>query len=133
MPYFSVIVPVYNRRDEVEDLLRSLTQQTDKDFEIILVEDGSTERCEDIALSYADRLDLRYFYKANEAAPSPATTAWSTPRGSISCFLTAIVSSRPTISRRWATSWPTTMCHALAVPMRPATILLTCRRLFPSR
>ncbi len=49
MPYFSVIVPVYNRRDEVEDLLRSLTRQTDKDFEIILVEDGSTERCEDIA------------------------------------------------------------------------------------
>ena len=50
MPYFSVIVPVYNRRDEVEDLLKSLTLQTDKDFEIILVEDGSTEPCEDIAL-----------------------------------------------------------------------------------
>ena len=66
MAYFSVIVPVYNRRDEVEDLLRSLTQQTDKDFEIILVEDGSTERCEDIALRYAKKLDLRYFYKANE-------------------------------------------------------------------
>lgn len=66
MPYFSVIVPVYNRRDEVEDLLRSLTKQTDKDFEIILVEDGSTERCEDIALRYSSELDLRYFYKANE-------------------------------------------------------------------
>ncbi len=66
MPYFSVIVPVYNRRDEVEDLLRSLTRQTDKDFEIILVEDGSTERCEDIALRYSRELDLRYFYKANE-------------------------------------------------------------------
>ena len=47
MPYFSVIVPVYNRRDEVEDLLMSLTRQTDKDFEIILVQDGSTERCEE--------------------------------------------------------------------------------------
>ena len=66
MPYFSVIVPVYNRRDEVEDLLRSLTRQTDKDFEIILVEDGSTERCEDIALRYSSELDLRYFYKTNE-------------------------------------------------------------------
>ena len=66
MPYFSVIVPVYNRRDEVEDLLKSLTQQTDKDFEIILVEDGSTEPCQDIALRYASELDLRYFYKANE-------------------------------------------------------------------
>ena len=66
MPYFSVIVPVYNRRDEVEDLLKSLTLQTDKDFEIILVEDGSTEPCEDIALRYASELDLRYFYKSNE-------------------------------------------------------------------
>jgi glycosyltransferase involved in cell wall biosynthesis len=66
MPYFSVIVPVYNRRDEVEDLLRSLTRQTDKNFDIILVEDGSTERCEDIALRYSSELDLRYFYKANE-------------------------------------------------------------------
>ena len=66
MPYFSVIVPVYNRRDEVEDLLRSLTRQTDKDFEIILVEDGSTEPCQDIALRYASQLDLRYFYKSNE-------------------------------------------------------------------
>ena len=43
MPFFSVIVPVYNRRDEVEDLLRSLSQQTDKNFEIILVEDGRIE------------------------------------------------------------------------------------------
>ena len=66
MPFFSVIVPVYNRRDEVEDLLRSLSQQTDKNFEIILVEDGSTEPCQDIALRYSQELDLRYFYKSNE-------------------------------------------------------------------
>jgi len=66
MPYFSVIVPVYNRRDEVKDLLESLTQQTDKDFEIILVEDGSTWPCQDIAAQYAQELDLRYFYKSNE-------------------------------------------------------------------
>lgn len=66
MPYFSVIVPVYNRRDEVDDLLASLARQTDKDFEVILVEDGSTERCDDIALRYDRDLDLRYFWKPNE-------------------------------------------------------------------
>ena len=48
MPYFSVIVPVYNRIDEVSDLLESLSRQTNRDFEIILVEDGSTEPCKHI-------------------------------------------------------------------------------------
>ena len=66
MPYFSVIIPVYNRPAEVEDLLRSLSEQTCKDFEVYLVEDGSTLRCEDIAARYQDRLDLHYHYKENE-------------------------------------------------------------------
>ena len=66
MPYFSVIVPVYNRIDEVHDLLESLTHQTNKDFEVILVEDGSTEPCETEAKRYADIIDVKYFYKSNE-------------------------------------------------------------------
>ena len=45
MPYFSVIVPVYNRVDEVHDLLESLSAQTLKDFEVVIVEDGSTVPC----------------------------------------------------------------------------------------
>ena len=66
MPYFSVIIPVYNRPAEVEDLLRSLKEQTCKDFEVYLVEDGSTVRCEDVAQRYNDSLDLHYHYKDNE-------------------------------------------------------------------
>ena len=66
MPYFSVIIPVYNRPAEVEDLLRSLSEQMCKDFEVYLVEDGSTLRCEDIAARYQDKLDLHYHYKDNE-------------------------------------------------------------------
>ena len=66
MPYFSVIVPVYNRIDEVNDLLESLTHQSCKDFEVILVEDGSTEPCKDTAEQYSDRIDVKYFYKSNE-------------------------------------------------------------------
>ena len=55
-PYFSVIVPVYNRRGEVRDLLESLSKQTDRDFEVMLVEEGSTERCDDIAQACQRRL-----------------------------------------------------------------------------
>lgn len=39
-PYFSIIIPVYNRPDEVRELLESLVGQTCKDFELLLVEDG---------------------------------------------------------------------------------------------
>ena len=66
MAYFSVIVPVYNRRDEVRDLLASLAGQTKKDFEVIIVEDGSTDPCGDIVEEYADRLDASYYFKGNE-------------------------------------------------------------------
>ena len=66
MPYFSVIIPVYNRPAEVEDLLQSLADQTCQDFEVYLVEDGSTVRCDDVAARYNDRLDLHYHYKDNE-------------------------------------------------------------------
>ena len=64
-PYFSIIIPVYNRPDEVRELLESLVGQTCKDFELLLVEDGSTRRCDEVAGEYSDRLTIRYFYKEN--------------------------------------------------------------------
>lgn len=63
---FSIIVPVYNRPGEINDLLSSLASQTDKGFEAIIVEDGSTIRCEDQCLEYKDAANVRYFYKDNE-------------------------------------------------------------------
>lgn len=66
MPRFSVIVPVYNRIDEVDDLLRSLSEQTTHDFEVIIVEDGSTEPCEETVSRYMDKINVRYFFKPNE-------------------------------------------------------------------
>ncbi|MDE5827458.1 MAG: glycosyltransferase [Duncaniella sp.] len=64
-PRFSVIVPVYNRIDEVRDLLESLSRQTLKNFEVVIVEDGSTEPCADAVKEFGD-VDARYFYKENE-------------------------------------------------------------------
>ena len=62
---YSIIVPVYNRPDEVGELLRSLTQQTLRDFEVIIVEDGSATTCEEVCRQYNDQLDLHYYYKEN--------------------------------------------------------------------
>ncbi len=70
---FSIIVPVYNRPDEVADLLESLEAQTDKGFETVIVEDGSTVPClragenPDGSLPEGhDALRLKYFRKDNE-------------------------------------------------------------------
>lgn len=64
---FSVIIPVYNREDEVLELLDSLKSQTVRNFEVIIVEDGSTLPCKKIVEeAAADGLDVKYFYKDNE-------------------------------------------------------------------
>jgi glycosyltransferase involved in cell wall biosynthesis len=70
-PKYSIIIPVYNRPNEVKDLLESLLIQTRKDFEIIVVEDGSAVTSEAVVLAFASKLPLRYFYKSN-SGPGPA-------------------------------------------------------------
>lgn len=62
---YSIIVPVFNRPDEVDELLSSLLNQTFTDFEVIIVEDGSQKPCDEVCNKYADRLDLHYFMKPN--------------------------------------------------------------------
>ena len=62
---YSIIVPVFNRPDEVDELLESLSNQTLKDFEVIIVEDGSTRNCKDVCDKYADILALHYYAKEN--------------------------------------------------------------------
>lgn len=63
--FFSVVIPVYNRPREVEELLESLTQQTYKNFETLIIEDGSDEDCKEVIKKYKERLNIRYFYKDN--------------------------------------------------------------------
>lgn len=69
-PKYSIVIPVYNRPAEVGDLLESLLTQTRKDFEIILVEDGSSITSEEIVNAYSQRLPIRYYYKSN-SGPGP--------------------------------------------------------------
>lgn len=70
-PRYSVIIPVYNRPQEVEELLFSLTRQTYTNFEVVLVEDGSTFTSEAIFEKYSSLLQLQYFFKPN-SGPGPS-------------------------------------------------------------
>ena len=62
---YSIIVPVFNRPDEVDELLQSLVGQTLKDFEVVIVEDGSEKPCKDVCDKYAGKIDVKYFMKKN--------------------------------------------------------------------
>jgi len=67
---YSVITPVYNRPEEVRELLESLSKQTVataafKNFEVIIIEDGSTLKCDEVCESFQEKLDLKYFFKPN--------------------------------------------------------------------
>jgi glycosyltransferase involved in cell wall biosynthesis len=79
---FSLIIPVYNRPDEVDELLDSLSQSTYKEiFEIVLIEDGSSIRCQDIAQKYGDKLDISYYYKENSGPGDSRNFGMSKARG----------------------------------------------------
>ena len=62
---YSFVIPVYNRPDEVDELLQSLTTQTNKDFEVIVVEDGSSITCKEVVDKYKSSLDIKYYQKPN--------------------------------------------------------------------
>lgn len=64
--YYSFVIPVYNRPDEIKELLESMTRQTyKKSFEVVIVEDGSSVDCQDIVAEYNSRLSISYFFKEN--------------------------------------------------------------------
>lgn len=62
---YSIIIPVFNRPCEVDELLGSLATQAERDFEVIVVDDGSTLSCEDVCRKYATVMDVKYFMKPN--------------------------------------------------------------------
>ena len=64
--FFSIIIPLYNRPQEIKELLETLTLQTYKQFEVLVIEDGSVNDAAEIVKGFADQLDIKYFVKANE-------------------------------------------------------------------
>lgn len=64
--FFSIIIPVYNRPDEIQELLESLAnQQYKNEFEIVIIEDGSTIPCQNVVHQFEDKLNIAYYLKYN--------------------------------------------------------------------
>lgn len=68
---YSIIVAVFNRPDELGELLESLTHQTYRDFEVVIVEDGSSIPSKEVCDHYASQLSISYYFKPN-SGPGPS-------------------------------------------------------------
>ncbi|MEG1585583.1 MAG: glycosyltransferase [Bacteroidales bacterium] len=86
MPYFSIIIPVYNRPEEMKELLDSLAAQSYKDFEIVVIEDGSTRKCDSLLNSYRSRMEITYFFKPNTGQSDSRTIGMTKATGSYFLF-----------------------------------------------
>ncbi|WP_342647280.1 glycosyltransferase [Mucilaginibacter sp. CSA2-8R] len=64
--FFSIIIPLYNRPQEIKELLESLTRQTYRQFEVLVIEDGSVKDAKHIAESFSGQLNIHYYFKPNE-------------------------------------------------------------------
>lgn len=65
MPFFSVVIPLYNKQFFIENTLKSLLDQDFRDFEVIIINDGSTDESEKIVLGFDDPR-IRYFTQINQ-------------------------------------------------------------------
>ncbi|MDI9871997.1 glycosyltransferase [Flectobacillus roseus] len=65
MRNYSIIIPVYNRPDELDELLACLVKQTYKIFEVVVVEDGSAIKADKIVEKYHSELEIKYIQQQN--------------------------------------------------------------------
>jgi len=79
--FYSIIIPLYNRPQEIKELLETLTHQTYKNFEVMVIEDGSVKDAADIVKSFADQLNIRYFVKENEGQGFTRNFAFARAKG----------------------------------------------------
>ncbi|HBJ76802.1 MAG TPA: glycosyl transferase family 2 [Porphyromonadaceae bacterium] len=85
--FFSIIVPVYNRKEEVEELLRSFQEQSYKNFEVVIVEDGSTIPCKEVVNLFEKNISIQYLYKENEGRSIARNKGMEMARGDYFVFL----------------------------------------------
>lgn len=84
---FSFIIPVYNRPDEVHELLESMKNQRKQGFEVVIVEDGSQLKCDQIIAKYSRDLEIAYFYKPNSGPGQSRNYGYERAKGNYCIFL----------------------------------------------
>ena len=88
MPYFSIVIPVYNKERFVGKTLKSVLNQTFTDFEVILINDGSTDNSETVIQTFQDER-IQYFSKTNEGVAVARNLGINKAKSNFICFLDA--------------------------------------------
>ena len=97
MPRFSIIVPAYNRANTISRTLDSLYAQTSKDFEVIVVDDGSTDNTREIVSVYVQQKGLNYIYQPNSGVSAARNCGAMHAAGEYLLFL----DSDDTVTSTW--------------------------------
>lgn len=87
LPSISIIVPVYNRSQEIEEFLNSFVYQTNKDFEILIIDDGSTDNLKEVVEKYKKDLKLHYFYQKNQGPGAARNLGMEKANGDVFVFI----------------------------------------------
>ncbi|SMC80142.1 glycosyltransferase [Moheibacter sediminis] len=83
----SIIIAVYQRTDELRELLQSLIKQIDSDFEVVVVDDGSPEKLLSVTEEFNSKLNIQYFYKENSGAGKSRNYGMESAHGNYFIFL----------------------------------------------
>lgn len=83
---YSIIIPVYNRPDEMAEMLESLDAQTERNFEVVVVEDGSSKPCKDEVDRYAGKLEIQYVTKPNTGRSDTRNVGMQKAKGNYFLF-----------------------------------------------
>ena len=97
MPYFSIIIPSFNRTHIIDRAIQGVLQQTFQDFEILIVDDGSTDNTQAIVKEYSADLKIKYIYQNNQGVCSARNTGAKEANGAYLIFL----DSDDTVEKSW--------------------------------
>ena len=113
---YSIIVPVYNRPGEVKELLESLSAQTVKPFELVIVEDGSKERCDHLLGQYRSFFTIHYYYKENSGRSETRNYGMDKANGDYLLFFDSDVILPPFYFERLEAAMAATPCDCFGGP-----------------
>ncbi|NTW32737.1 MAG: glycosyltransferase family 2 protein [Bacteroidetes bacterium] len=86
MPFFSIIIPTYNRAQMLTTAIDSVLKQSFSDWELIVVDDGSTDNTKEVVNSYNDNR-IRYIYQKNSERCAARNNGINSSKGNYICFL----------------------------------------------
>jgi glycosyltransferase involved in cell wall biosynthesis len=93
---FSIIIPVYNRPQELDELLACVAQQSYTNFEVLIIEDGSVDKADLIVKKYAKSLQINYFFKENGGQGFARNYAFERAKGDFFIILDSDALIEPT-------------------------------------